>query len=60
MQEGLVTVCAWTNKVLDDGQWVRFEEYLDRRLGVKVTHGISEEALREQLKHMRAQRRDQD
>lgn len=49
LQNNLVTVCAWTQRVLDQGKWVRFEEFLDKRLNISITHGISEEAAQDEL-----------
>ncbi|MCX7887919.1 MAG: hypothetical protein N3B01_11785, partial [Verrucomicrobiae bacterium] len=37
----LVTVCAWSNTVQYDGEWLSFEQYLKKRFGIQVTHGIS-------------------
>jgi GAF domain-containing protein len=48
--EKLVRICAWTNRLELDGEWVGIETYLKRRFGLIVTHGISEEALAEQLR----------
>jgi len=42
--EEIVTMCAWSGKIRFDGRWVKTEEYLQNRFGVKVSHGISEEA----------------
>ena len=42
--EGLIKVCAWTQRVQWDGRWISFEEYLAQRFNIHVTHGISEEA----------------
>jgi CHASE3 domain sensor protein len=39
----LVTVCAWSKTVEDGDEWVTFEEYLHRRFGLRVTHGLSPE-----------------
>jgi CHASE3 domain sensor protein len=39
----LVTVCAWSKTVQDGDEWVSFEQYLERRFGVRVTHGLSPE-----------------
>lgn len=52
LQNNLVTVCAWTQRVLDEGKWVRFEEFLDKRLNISVSHGISEEAAKEELQNL--------
>jgi CHASE3 domain sensor protein len=40
----MVTVCAWTRRVLWQGRWITFEEYLIERFDVRCTHGICEEA----------------
>jgi len=45
--EGLIKVCAWTQRVQWEGQWISFEEYLAKRFNLHCTHGISEEAARE-------------
>ena len=45
LEAGIVTMCAWTRTVKMDGRWVPVEEFLQNRLGVRVSHGISEEAL---------------
>ena len=42
--ENIVKVCAWTNQIEIDGKWVTIEEFLQRILGVKITHGMAEEA----------------
>jgi GAF domain-containing protein len=44
--EKLVTVCAWTRKIMVDGRWMTFEEFLVESLGVRITHGIAPEAAR--------------
>lgn len=43
--DGLVTVCAWSNTVRYDGEWLPFEQYLSKRFGLTATHGISPRAL---------------
>ncbi|HEY5232738.1 MAG TPA: CHASE3 domain-containing protein [Verrucomicrobiae bacterium] len=40
----IVTVCAWTGQVKDDGEWIRLDEYLKRRFGLSISHGLSDEA----------------
>ncbi len=42
--EGLIKVCAWTQRVQWEGRWISFEEYLERRFNIQCTHGISDEA----------------
>ena len=40
----VVTICAWTGQVKFEGQWIRLDEYLQRRFGLSVSHGLSREA----------------
>jgi CHASE3 domain sensor protein len=40
----IVTVCAWTGRVKYEGEWIRLDEYLKRRFGLSVSHGLSGEA----------------
>jgi len=40
----MVTICAWTGQVKYEGRWVRLDEYLQRRFGLSVSHGLSKEA----------------
>lgn len=39
-----VTICAWTGQVKDGEDWIRLDEYLQRRFGLSVSHGLSREA----------------
>lgn len=41
--EEIVTMCAWSGKIQMNGKWVKIEEFLNERFGIKVSHGISEE-----------------
>lgn len=41
----LVTLCAWSNTVKHDGEWMPFSAYLERRFGLLATHGISPHAM---------------
>ncbi|MDX2192233.1 MAG: PAS domain-containing protein [Gemmatimonadales bacterium] len=43
--EGLLHLCAWTKRVKHDGEWVPLELYFERAHGLRVSHGISPEAL---------------
>lgn len=49
--EEFVVISAYSKKVQYKGRWVTIEEYLQKELGIKVSHGITpeekEEALRE-------------
>jgi len=46
----LVTVCAWSKKILFEGEWLRLEEFLWRRFELRVSHGIAPDVF-ERLKN---------
>lgn len=37
------TVCAWTKKIRDNDEWITLEQYIERHLLIKLTHGMSPE-----------------
>jgi CHASE3 domain sensor protein len=39
----LVTMCAWSKRVQYEGQWIPLEDYMSKRFGVRISHGISQE-----------------
>jgi hypothetical protein len=39
--EQLVTVCAWSHRLLYEGQWVSLERYLEQRFGIRASDGIT-------------------
>jgi hypothetical protein len=41
--EQLVTVCAWSHRLLYEGQWVSLERYLEQRFGIRASEGITPE-----------------
>lgn len=41
----MVTMCAWTKRIMDQGQWISLERFLGENLKMKVTHGICEDAM---------------
>ena len=45
LQNEIVRVCAWTKQVNVDGKWIPIDHYLAKHLGLKVSHGISEQGL---------------
>lgn len=45
LQNEIVRVCAWTKQVNVDGKWIPIDHYLAKHLGLKISHGISEEGL---------------
>ena len=49
----IVTVCAWTGQVKFEGEWIRLEDYLTRRFGISVSHGLSKEAAAKMLGEIR-------
>lgn len=40
----VVTVCAWSKKVLIANHWLTLEEFFTEKLGLKITHGLNPEA----------------
>ena len=53
----VVTVCAWTGQVKFEGEWIRLEEYLKKRFGISVSHGLSKEAAEKMAKEIEIARR---
>jgi hypothetical protein len=41
----LQVVCAWTQRIQVEGKWVTLDEFLTSKLNVRISHGISPEAL---------------
>lgn len=41
--EQLVTVCAWSHRLLYEGQWISLERYLEERFGIRASEGITTE-----------------
>ncbi len=39
--ERLMTMCAWSKAIEFEGEWMSVEEYMNRRFGIMITHGIS-------------------
>jgi len=39
----LVTMCAWSKRVHYEDQWIPLEDYVQKRFGVRISHGISQE-----------------
>lgn len=40
--EGFLRICAWCHKVKVGNDWIPMEEFLNRRLSTKTSHGICE------------------
>jgi CHASE3 domain sensor protein len=49
----VVTICAWTGRIQYEGQWIRLDEYLQRRFGLSVSHGLSQEAAEKMIAGMK-------
>ena len=45
LQSQLQVVCAWTQRLRIEGKWVTLDEFRTNKLNVKISHGISPEAL---------------
>jgi hypothetical protein len=41
--EHLATVCAWSHRLMYEGQWISLERYLEQRFGVRASDGITTE-----------------
>jgi CHASE3 domain sensor protein len=39
----LVTICAWSKRVQFGDEWIPLEEFMGKRFGIRITHGISRE-----------------
>lgn len=46
LQDQLRVICSWTNRIEVDGKWIPIDEFLAKKLHLKITHGISPEASR--------------
>jgi PAS domain S-box-containing protein len=49
LQEGLVTICAWTKQIRCGDEWKSVEQFLTERLHLKLSHGMSEDIARQML-----------
>jgi hypothetical protein len=45
LQSQLQVVCAWTQRIRVEGKWVTLDEFLTNKLNVRISHGISPEAV---------------
>ena len=45
LREGLITICAWTKQIFHQGNWIPVDEFLSQHLKLRLTHGISHEAV---------------
>lgn len=41
--ENFVNICAWSRTIEYEGEWISFEQYLQRRFRIQTSHGISPE-----------------
>jgi hypothetical protein len=40
--QSIVKICAWSQLIEYEGEWISIGDYLQRRYNVSITHGISE------------------
>jgi p-aminobenzoyl-glutamate transporter AbgT len=45
LQSQIQVVCAWTNRVKVVDEWMPMGQFLESELGMKVSHGMSSEAV---------------
>ena len=45
LRDKMQFVCAWTNRIQSEGRWVPIDRFLADKLHLKISHGISEEAV---------------
>jgi K+-sensing histidine kinase KdpD len=50
LQNQLQVVCAWTQRIKIEGRWLTFDQFLQEHLHLKLSHGISPEAMSKLLK----------
>jgi K+-sensing histidine kinase KdpD len=50
LQSQLQVICAWTKRIKIEDRWMTFDQFLQEHLHVKISHGISPEALSELTK----------
>ena len=48
--ENILTLCAKTKKIQFKGKWLNIEDFLWKRYGIKISHGLSPEAVEEEWK----------
>jgi CHASE3 domain sensor protein len=41
--EQILLVCAWSKTVQYEGEWISYDQYLTRKFGFSISHGISPE-----------------
>lgn len=41
----IVTVCAWSKKILIDDHWLTLEEFFTDKLGLNISHGLNPEMM---------------
>ncbi len=45
LQNQLQVICAWTKRIRVEGEWMTIEEFLQKHLHLKLSHGISPESV---------------
>jgi hypothetical protein len=48
----LQVICAWSQRIRIEGKWMTLEEFLKNHLQIKISHGISPEAMDKMVKEL--------
>lgn len=43
-QDQLLTLCAWSRQIRVGGEWLTFEDFIEKTLGLQISHGIHPDA----------------
>jgi len=46
-EDQTITLCSWTKRVRQHGEWISVEQFLRHRFGLQVSHGLSKQAMLE-------------
>lgn len=60
LRDRLLTICAWTKQIQHEGRWISVDEFLTDHLHLQLTHGISEEAMRQALGEVQSSESESD
>ncbi len=54
--QDMIKICAWSKMIEHEGEWLTIEEYLTRRLGAKISHGMAKGEAENFLKALEKER----
>lgn len=52
LEDGILHLCAWTKQVKVNDEWMPIDQYLAESLGMRISHGMSDEAMAKMEKRM--------